>query len=178
MTATRADRVWQTSALMRRTFVVSSVASSCIVIASLVLGTGCPSAGSTTQPNEPAAQPKSGELDKLMRTRMNASYSQLVFLVFHAEGEPDFASISEEGARLSEAIASVLKLQMPAVVQSEQARQVYVDYNETLRRDNEKLTAATERKDLPAVSTSLTKIGETCSACHHFFRVDIKEPAK
>lgn len=163
---------------MRRTFVASSVASSCIVIASLVLGTGCPSSGSTTPSNEPVAQPRSGELDKLMRTRMNSSYSQLVFLVFHAEGEPDFASISQEGARLSEAIASVLKLQMPPVVQSEQARQVYVDYNETLRRDNEKLTAATALKDLPAVSTSLTKIGETCSACHHFFRVDIKEPAK
>jgi len=159
---------------MRRT----SIASSCIVLASLVLGTGCPSSGTSTKPTETATQPKSGELDKLMRTRMNSSYSQLVFLVFHADGEPDFTAISEEGARLSEAIASVLKLQMPPVVQSEQARQVYVDYNETMRRDNEKLVAATARRDLAAVSTSLTKIGETCSACHHFFRVEIKDAAE
>jgi hypothetical protein len=150
------------------------------VVASLALWTGCSSSGSSTKQNganEPTTtQPKtgaSGELDKLMRTRMNKSYSQLVYLVFHAEGDPDFNAISEEGSRLSEAIVRVLELPMPPMVQSEQARQVYVDYNQTLRRDNEKLVAATALKDAAAISTSLTKIGETCSACHHFFRVPL-----
>ena len=152
---------------------------SCAVVALLALSTGCPGSktsgptgGGTT------AQPKSGELDRLMRTRMNASYSQLVFLVFHADGEHDFMKISEEGAKLSEAIATVLKLQIPPVAQSEQARGIYVDYNETLRRDNERFVAATAAKDISAMSTSLTKIGETCSACHHFFRVEIKDAAE
>jgi hypothetical protein len=146
------------------------------VVASSSLSAGCSGSGGGTKPTDTTAkQPKSGELDKLMRTRMNKSYSQLVFLVFHSEGDPEFAAISEEGSRLSEAISSVLSLPMPPVVQSEQARSVYVDYNETLRRDNEKFAAATSRQDLAEMRTSLTKIGDTCSACHHFFRVEIKE---
>jgi len=109
---------------------------------------------------------------------MNASYSQLVFLVFHAEGEHDFTKIEEETAKLSDAITTVLQLQVPAVAQSEQARGIYVDYNNTLKRDNEKFVAATASKDIAAMSTSLTKIGETCSACHHFFRVKIPDAAE
>jgi hypothetical protein len=154
---------------------------SCAVVASLALSTGCsgPKSGATSPTNTAAPAPaKSGELDKLMRTRMNVSYSQLVYLVFHAEGGPNFDAIAEESSRLSEAVDRVLKLQAPPLVQSDQARSVYVDYNNTLRRDNERFVAATARKDLPAMGTSLTKIGETCSACHHFFRIDIKDAAE
>lgn len=142
----------------------------------VALSMGCSGGGGGTKTSgTTATQPKSGELDKLMRTRMNKSYSQLVFLVFHSDGQPDFQAISEEGSRLSEAIASVLQLPMPPIVQSEQARSVYIDYNETLRRDNDRFSAATSRQDLAEMSTSLTKIGETCSACHHFFRVESVE---
>jgi cytochrome c556 len=161
---------------MRRTLAVS-----CTVLASLALLAGCSGSGagsgSGAKPTGPTTTAKSGELDKLMRTKMNASYSQLVFLVFHAE-EPDFDAIATEGAKLSDAIAGVLQLQVPPVAQSDQARQVYVDYNETLRRDNEKFVAASADRDLTAMSTSLTKIGETCSACHHFFRVEKVEIKK
>jgi len=149
----------------------------------LTLSTGCSgskSNGSGTKPNDPAAQqqqPQSRELDLLMRTRMNVHYSQLVFLVFHAE-TPDFAKISEETAQLNEAVAAVLRLQPPKQAQSEQARQIYIDYNQTLRRDAEKFVAASSRKDFPAMSAALTKIGETCSACHHFFRIEIKDAAE
>lgn len=155
--------------------------SSCAVLASLALLAGCPGPKATTgtgtdstpKTNGTSGEPKkTGELDKLMRTQMNKSYSQLVFLVFHAE-EPDFALINEEGARLSAAITQVLDLPMPSVVQSDQARSIYVDYNQTLKRDNEKFVEATARQDLTAMSTSLKKVGETCSACHHFFRVEI-----
>ena len=145
----------------------------------MALSAGCSGSGkSTTSTSTGPAQPTSGELDKLMRTRMNASYSQLVFLVFHAEGEHDFAKISDESARLSDAIAGVLKLQVPPLVQSDQSRAVYIDYNETLRRDNEKFVEATAQRDITAMSASLSKIGETCSACHHFFRVEIKDAAE
>jgi hypothetical protein len=149
------------------------------VLTSLALLTGCSgsSSGSGAKPTGPAPTAKSGELDKLMRTKMNAAYSQLVFLVFHAD-EPNYEAISMEGAKLSDAISGVLQLQVPPVAQSEQARQVYVDYNETLRRDNEKFVAATVERNLATMSTSLTKIGETCSACHHFFRVEKVEIKK
>jgi hypothetical protein len=154
---------------------------SCAVIASLALSAGCSGSGKgkggDTKPTDPTTKPLSHELDKLMRTRMNVHYSQLVFLVFHAES-PDFAKISEETAQLREAVSSVLALQAPPQAVSDQARQVYVDYNETLRRDSEKFVAATARKEFPAMQATLTKMGETCSACHHFFRVQIKDAAE
>jgi cytochrome c556 len=161
-----------------------ALVSSCAVVAALALSSGCSgsssSSGSGPKPADPAqpqAKPTSHELDLLMRTRMNVHYSQLVYLVFHAE-TPDFAKISEETSHLSEAIQAVLNLQAPPQAQSEQARQIYRDYNETLRRDGEKFVAATARKDFPAMSSSLSKIGETCSACHHFFRIEIKDAAE
>jgi len=106
---------------------------------------------------------------------MNVSYSQLVYLVFHAEGGPNYDAISEESARLSEAIDRVLKLTFPPQAKSDEARSVYRDYNETLRKDNERFVSATARKDINVMSSSLQKIGETCSACHHFFRIDVKD---
>ncbi len=169
---------------MRRTFGVTS----CAVVASLAISAGCSgskagektttdTAGAGTAQNQEPA--KGGELDKLMRTRMNVSYSQLVYLVFHAEGGPNYDAISEESSKLSEAIDRVLKLHFPPQAKSDEARSVYRDYNEKLRRDNERFVAATVQKDLATMSTSLTKIGETCSACHHFFRIEIKDtPSK
>lgn len=144
---------------------------------------GCSSSssgtGATTPDNPPPQQTKSSpELDKLMRTRMNVAYSQLVYLVFHAESGPDFSAISDESAKLTEAIGKVLALSPPPVVQSEQAQQVYRDYNNALKRDNDKFIAATSRKDMAAMSATLTKIGDTCSACHKFFRVEIKDAAE
>lgn len=165
--------------LMRRTSGVSSSA----LVAALAIAAGCSGAKAnettttTTTTNGTSSEPaKGGELDKLMRTRMNVSYSQLVYLVFHAEGGPNFDAISEESARLSEAIDRVLKLTFPPQAKSEEARSVYRDYNETLRKDNERFVAATSRRDIATMSSSLQKIGETCSACHHFFRIEpIKE---
>jgi cytochrome c556 len=150
----------------------------------LAIASGCPGSkanDATTTTTTPAGggsdnQPaKDSELDKLMRTRMNVSYSQLVYLVFHAEGGPNFEAISEESARLSEAIDRVLKLHFPPQAKSEEARSVYRDYNEKLQRDNERFVSATAQKDIATMSSSLQKIGETCSACHHFFRIEIKE---
>jgi cytochrome c556 len=142
----------------------------------LAVLTGCAGSGSSTTANAPTAEPQPSQLDKVMRTKMNASYSRLMYLVFHAEGDPDFASIAKEGAALSDAVRDVLSLPVPAVAQSEQGRAVYLDYNNALKRDNERLVEATAQKDIASISTSLTKIGETCSACHNFFRVEIEPP--
>jgi hypothetical protein len=163
--------------LMRR--IVEALSCTVAVIVLLALSMGCSGGkagpggtGDTTQAR------KSGELDKLMRTRMNASYSQLVFLVFHSDGEINYTAVEEEGAKLTDAITAVLALQPPRQVQSEQARGIYVDYNNTLKRDNERFVAATAAKDLQTMQSSLTKVGETCSACHHFFRVKVPDAAE
>lgn len=164
--------------LMRRFHEVLSCA-----LFGLALSSGCSggsgAAGPTnTDPTTPTTtvQPKEAtELDKLMRTRMNTHYSKLVYLVFHAEDGPDFQAISDESVNMTAAIQSVLDLPPPPVVQSDQAKQVYVDYNHTLKQQNDKFVAATARKDIAAMSSTLTKVGDTCSSCHHFFRIDIKE---
>lgn len=165
---------------MRRTH----EALACAVVGWLALSSGCTGGGAAggggtptgpTTPTPLAESKPASELDRLMRTRMNTHYSKLVYLVFHAEGGPDFDAISSESTQMTEAVQRVLELPPPPIVQSEQARQVYVDYNTTLQRDNERFVAATTRKDIGAMSTTLTKIGDTCSACHHFFRVEIKD---
>lgn len=153
----------------------------CAAVGWLALSSGCSggagggTSNGTTTPTQPVESKPATELDRLMRTRMNTHYSKLVYLVFHAEGGPDFDAITGESAQMTEAVQRVLELPPPPIVQSEQARQVYVDYNTTLQRDNERFVAATTRKDIGAMSTTLTKIGDTCSACHHFFRVEIKD---
>ena len=137
-------------------------------------GTGTSNTANTTPTS--TVQPKEAtELDKLMRTRMNTHYSKLIYLVFHAEGDPDFQAITDESVHMTAAIQSVLDLPPPPLVQSEQAKQVYVDYNVTLNKANERFVAATASKNIGTMQSTLTKIGDTCSACHHFFRIDIKE---
>ena len=147
----------------------------------LALSSACSGGGAgtgttgTTTPTTTAEPKEATELDKLMRTRMNTHYSKLVYLVFHAEGGPDFDAITQESVHMTEAIQRVLDLPPPTVAQSDQGKEVYVDYNQKLKRDNDRFVAATESKDIGTMSTTLTKIGDTCSACHHFFRVDVKE---
>src|SRR5690242_7671699 len=93
-------RSWQDDWLMQRSLGVLR----CVVGAWLAVSAGCSGSGKSTPASAGSAQPTSRELDKLMRTRMNAAYSQLIFLVFHAEGERDFPRISDESTRLSDAI--------------------------------------------------------------------------
>lgn len=144
-----------------------------IIIAAVLATVGC--SGSTPPTAAPAAKKKDGELDKLMRNRMNKSYSQLVYFVFHGEGEPDFAKITAEGHELRSAVDSVRALQMPAMVTTEEARSVYRSYNDTLQRDSERFGEAIAAKDMARMRTVLDKIGKTCNDCHHFFRVKIED---
>lgn len=144
-------------------------------LAATLLACGAPGTAKPTTTSQTAAPQKSPELGRLMRTKMNAAYSQLVFLVFHAEGEPDYAKIDEHTGQLREAVENVMSLTPPPVVQSEEARSVYMTYNETLRRDSARFAQSVALKNRDDMGALLTKVGETCNACHHFFRIEIED---
>jgi hypothetical protein len=129
----------------------------------------------------PAAmtQPKpKGELDKLMRTRMNKAYTQLVFYVLDSASDVDFAKIEHETQELLSAVGAVRGLPTPSMVQSAEALEVYKTYNDVLQRDADKFNAAVKTKERPQMEGALTKIGKTCNDCHRFFRVEVKDEKK
>jgi hypothetical protein len=154
-----------------------------------VLAAGCPgstatkptttttTSGEASASPDGTAKPKSG-LDKLMRTRMNKAYTQLVFYVLDSTADVDFAKIQAETEDLKGAVGTVLSLPTPAMAQSEEARSVYRTYNETLQRDTNRFAEAVGAKDRPQMEGLLSKIGKTCNDCHRFFRVDVKDPPK
>ena len=158
-----------------------------LVLAACASSPAPPTTSSSSQDargGTPAAAPgapgkkKSGELDKLMRTRMNRSYTQLVFYVLDSDIDVDPAKISHEAKELQGAVAAVRALPMPSMVQSNESREVYTTYNDVLQRDADKFFAAASSSDRPQMEALLTKIGKTCNDCHRFFRVDVKGESK
>jgi cytochrome c556 len=141
-----------------------------------LVATGC---GGTTKASDTqrtkTTSAKSPDIEKLMRTKMNTSYSQLVFLVFHAEGDADYTKINEHTANLQDTVEKVMALTPPPVVASKEAREVYMTYNETLKRDAARFAAAVAQKDPDSMQSVLTRVGDTCNACHHFFRIEIED---
>jgi hypothetical protein len=138
-------------------------------------GAPATSSGSTTTSGVgavPTGQ-KSG-LDKLMRTRMNKSYTQLVFYVLDSDIDVEPAKLQHETEELRAAVEAVRALPMPPMVQSDEAREVYVTFNDTLQRDSDVFAAAVAASDRPKMEATLQKIGKTCNDCHRFFRVDVK----
>jgi cytochrome c556 len=122
----------------------------------------------------PTAKEQS-DLDKLMRDRMNKVFSALIFQVFHAEGDLDFAAVNQQALDLQQVVVSVRNLEMPAVVTSEEAKQVFFTYNDALQRQADKFVDAVGRHDRANMEGLLTTIGQTCNQCHHFFRLDVKD---
>ncbi len=153
---------------------IQGVARVGLAIALLAGVLGC-SSSTAAKPETAAARKKSGELDKLMRTRMNKSYSQLMFLVFHSEGDSDFGKIEIESDQLRQAVVQVRGLAMPPVVESDEGRSVYSTYNDILQRDTDRFAEAIAQKNRPEIEGLLTKIGKTCDDCHRFFRVEITD---
>jgi cytochrome c556 len=148
------------------------VAMLVVTTLSMAVG-GCSSAAS-----KPAAAPadkKQSELDKLMRERMNKVFSTLIFQVFHAEGDLDFASADQHAAELQEVVVTVRNLPMPPMVTSDEAKQVFFTYNDELKHQAEKFVEAVGHRDRANMEALLTNIGQTCNQCHHFFRLDIKD---
>lgn len=109
-----------------------------------------------------------------MRTRMNRSYTQLVFYVLDSDTDVEPAKITQEAKELQGAVAAVRALPTPPMVQSNESREVYTTYNDVLQRDADKFFAAASSADRAQMETLLTKIGKTCNDCHRFFRVDVK----
>lgn len=134
--------------------------------------------GCSSTSEKPPASPtdkKQSELDKLMRERMNKVFSSLIFQVFHAEGDLDFAAVNQGAGDLQQVVTTVRHLEMPAVVTSDEAKQVFFTYNDSLQHQADKFAEAVGRHDRANMEALLTNIGQTCNQCHHFFRLDIKD---
>jgi hypothetical protein len=145
------------------------------VIASLALGCG---GGAANAPSA-GAPPKllhSPELNGIMKTEVNQPFSALMFLVFHAaESNPsssdlDYAKILVPATTLRGGIAKVRQIVDPPVMTSE-ARAVFYTYVDSMVRDSEQLSDAVASRDRGRTEKLLNKISETCSNCHHFFRL-------
>jgi cytochrome c556 len=142
------------------------------------------SCGGTAQPAATTTPPKllhSPELNDIMKAEVNQPFSALQFLVFHAgDANPggsdlDYARIAVPASTLREGIFKVRAIVDPPVPAGE-ARAVFFTYVDSLARDSEQLFGAVALRDRGKTERLLTRIGETCSNCHHFFRLkDIEE---
>ncbi len=147
--------------------------SRCLIVA---LTSACSApAQKPTAPQTAAAGSAQSPLDKLMRERMNKVFSQLIFQVFHAEGDPDFTALTQQAVELRGTVDRVRHLPTPAVVTSDEAREVFYTYNDALQRDSDKFSVAVDHHDVDSMKSLLTKIGQTCNQCHHFFRLKIDD---
>jgi len=129
-------------------------------------------------PPPQAEQPKllhSAELNEIMKIEVNEPFSALTFQVFHAEGELDFARISLPASSLRMGIARVRAIVNPPV-QTNEAREVFFTYVDSLVRDSESLVSAIGSRDRAKTEAALNRISDTCNNCHHFFRLrDIED---
>jgi hypothetical protein len=116
------------------------------------------------------------ELNNIMKTEVNEPFSALQFLVFHAnEADPgvtdlDYAKIGVPVATLREGLFKVRSIVDPPVRTAE-ARAVFFTYVTSMVRDSEQLSEAVAGRDRARTEKLIAKIGETCSNCHHFFRL-------
>ncbi len=146
------------------------------IAAIFVLACGSPPAKDPATPASAATAPKTqSALDKLMRDKMNTVFSQLIFQVFHAEGDPDYGALAQQAVELRGTVDRVRHLPTPSVVSSDEAREVFYTYNDALQRDSDKFSTAVDHHDLDSMKSLLTKIGQTCNQCHHFFRLKIDD---
>jgi cytochrome c556 len=106
---------------------------------------------------------------------MNKSYTQLVAFVLDSTTDVDFDKIEKESTELASAVKAVRSLPLPSMAQSEEARSVYTTYNDVLQRDTDKFVDAVTAKDRPQMEALLAKVGKTCTSCHKFFRVEVKD---
>lgn len=140
-------------------------------------------AGEKTAGTGPAK--KIAALGALMKNDINPPFSRLTFLVFHGDsmGE-DGAQLAAEMRRYADALrASCARLktwqEVPAGTQ--EAREVFYTFAESVDKMTDKLVAAVTSGDLAVAETQLERIADTCNNCHHFFRLDIEDsvvPAK
>lgn len=142
----------------------------------LALSLGC--GGGVGEQRGDAPPPRllhSPELNEIMKNEVNQPFSALMFLIFHSgdeseDGELDYARIGAPVATLRTGISKVRSMVNPPV-QTEEAREVFLTYVDSLVRDAELLGKAFEGRHRSRMEALLKKITNTCNDCHHFFRL-------
>lgn len=145
-----------------------------LAIAALV---GCGGGAGEQRGGPPPKLLHSPELNEIMKNEVNQPFSALMFLVFHAaetsdDGELDYAKIGVPVETLRVGVSKVRSMLNPPVL-TQEAREVFLTYVDSLVRDSESLSQAHAAKDRPGMETLLKKITHTCNNCHHFFRLKV-----
>jgi cytochrome c556 len=131
--------------------------------------------------SSPAAGPRLGrdpskttELGLFMKTRINPSFSKISFLLFHDEDsdtEIDPAALPASANELASAAEKLSKwTSLPG--ESEQSKQVFDEYAESLKTDAVKLVESLRGKQLENARKIFESLHRKCDSCHHFFRYD------
>jgi cytochrome c556 len=117
---------------------------------------------------------KTTELGLFMKTRVNPSFSKISFLLFHEEDsdtDVDPAALPASANELASAAERLSKwANLPG--ESEQSKQVFDEYAESLKTDAVKLVEALRGKQLDNARKTFESLHRKCDACHHFFRYD------
>jgi len=116
----------------------------------------------------------SAELNRIMKLEVNQPFSAMQFMVFHAEGEIDYAALATPAETLRGGITKVRAIVDPPV-QSNEARSVFFTFVENLSHDADRLAQGVARHDRGQIEAALNRIGDTCNNCHHFFRLAIDD---
>lgn len=133
-------------------------------------------------PAQPTAGPtlgKMAELGLLMKNDINPAFSRLSFLMFHGgDMETDPAALKAELERHAGSLRqSIARLRswgsVPA--QTEEGRQVFFTFAESVDRSTEKLVAAIGAGEQTTAAAQVEQIADTCNNCHHFFRLKIED---
>ncbi len=138
--------------------------------------------GACSKAATPASSPPNGKLKalhKLMKFEINPTFSKLTFLVFHGhelDEEPDAvqAEMRRSASVLQAAVQRLREWKQPPT-ESQQGREVFYTYANSVDRATVRLVAAIERSDLPSAEGDLQAIASACNSCHHFFRLKIKD---
>ena len=145
----------------------------------LSLGLAC-SGAQGTEPQGTAATAKAKDylhskvLNEIMKNEVNKPFSKLAFFVFHSNGEYDFAEIARATASFHAGVRKIRAFPDPPV-QSQQGREVFATFLETLDRDCTRLSQAIAQQDPEQMQSLLGRVSRTCNDCHHFFRLDIED---
>jgi cytochrome c556 len=153
------------------------------VVGLLAACSGQPAARRQEQPQPPQQQQpsrsheeyrRSSELNRIMKNEVNKPFSKLTFFVFHSDGDFDFSEIAKTTAEFRAGIADARNVpDLP--VDSDEGREVFTTFLESLDRDASKLSDAVAKHDGGGMQAMLGKLSRTCNNCHHFFRLDIED---
>jgi cytochrome c556 len=117
---------------------------------------------------------KTTELGLFMKTHVNPSFSKISFLLFHDEDsdtEIDPSALPASAAELATSAERLSKWpNLPG--ESDQSKQVFDEYAESLKTDAVKLVESLRGKQLDNARKTFESLHRKCDACHHFFRYD------